>query len=170
MVSDLRKDAALVREMLERCVVRYSAGHASKVGEPFHPPVTRIDFVYSLGDGVAPPWVNLNLDTKPGAKQDGNPTHPLFDLMEHHQWGSDIRYLLEDGDNTMPVILPNGKLTECDAGAFEQHIGKLLVYCLEEARYQKVFDELPKAAQYALGVEMFGGGFGWNSNGKKRRK
>src|SRR5436305_1431669 len=79
MIIDLRKDAAFLRDMPVRCVLRYSTAAAGKVGKPFHPPVTRLDFVYTLGDGTSIPYVCLQLDTKEGSEPDGNPTHKLYD-------------------------------------------------------------------------------------------
>ncbi|MFO0823644.1 MAG: hypothetical protein U0792_11100 [Gemmataceae bacterium] len=158
---DLRKDLALFRAVLRRCATRYSVAHESGVGRPYHPPVTRIDFVYSLGDGTSTPWVYLNLDTKPGAEPDGTPTHPLFDWVEHLEWGIGWRYLVESEGNRMPVVLASGELADCEAGEFERLIGDLLVRSLKDARDQNVLAKLPKAPRCELGVEQYGGGYGW---------
>jgi hypothetical protein len=157
----LRKDAALFRLILNRCVIRYSGGHETGVARPFHPLVTRIDFVYSLGDGTAPPWVRLSLDTKPGSEPDGDPTHPLFDYVEHSEWGMAVRDLFWSEGRRMPLILTTGELSDCDAREFECLIGDLLGDALKTARDQKVFERLPKAERCEMGVEQFGGGYGW---------
>jgi hypothetical protein len=161
VLIDLRKDAALFRLILNRCVIRYTAAHSSGVARPFHPPVTRIDFVYSLGDGTSTPWVSLHLDTKPGSEPDGDPTHPLFDTIEHPEWGAAYRDLLWSEGRRMPVILTTGELSDCDAGELEWLVGELLVESLQEARDQGVLKRLPKAERCEMGVARFGGGFGW---------
>ncbi len=61
----------------------------------------------------------------------------------------------------MPVILPDGKLSDCDAGEFERFVGDLLVRSLKDARDQNVLSEFPKAPQCEMGVEQYGGGYGW---------
>ena len=158
---DLRKDASLLRETLRRCATRYSVGHDSGVGRPYYPPVTRIDFVFSLGDGTSVPWVYLNLDTKAGSEPDGSPTHPLFELIEHPEWGMIYHYLVDNDDHRMKLIMPNGKQAECNAEEFGQIVGDLLVQSLKEARDQNVLLELPKAPRCEMGVEEYGGGYGW---------
>lgn len=158
---DFRRDAALFREVLRRCATRYSVAHGCSAGRPYHPPLTRIDFVYSVGDGTSTPWVRLDLDTKPGGEPDGAPTHPMFDWIEHPEWGIAIRYLVESEGNRMSVILPSGELSECDDSRFEEIIGDLLVRSLKEARDQGVLAKLPKAPRRELGVEQFGDGNGW---------
>lgn len=157
---DLRRNAADLRAALAKFVQRYAEaqGRASK---EFHPPIARIDLLYSTGDGTATPFVMLNIDTRPNSEPDGVHTHPLFDFLEFADWGAAIRYLTERETSRISIVQADGELIECSLGEFERHIGTMLVAVLKTARDQGLFAKLPKAPQCEMGVEDMGGGFGW---------
>jgi hypothetical protein len=141
--------------------MRYSTAARGRVGKPFHPPVTRVDFVFTLGDGTSIPYVCLHLDTKEGSEPDGNPTHQMYDYAERPEWGSAIRYLVETKGNKWPVVLTNGQALSCTAEEFVEQVGQMMVDILKSARDQSLFKDLPKGGKCEFGVEDFGGGFGW---------
>jgi hypothetical protein len=160
MIIDLRKDAALLRNMLVRCVMRYSTANRSPVGRSFHPPVTRVDVYFTLGDGTSIPHIYLDLDTRPGSEPDGRATHTMYDFAEMHEWGSASRYLSLADENRWPVILPNGKAAQCSSAELEQHVVSMMVEVLKSARDQAVFKDFPKGERCELGVQSHEG-IGW---------
>jgi hypothetical protein len=84
---DLSKDATDGQAMIADAVCRYSAKHKALRTAKKHPPVTRVDLIFSTADGEAPPWVHLHFDTKPGSEPDGDPTHPDFAELERNTIG-----------------------------------------------------------------------------------
>jgi hypothetical protein len=166
---DLRKDAADVQKMLADAVRKYATKHKAKATAKKHPPVTRIDIIYSLGDSVSIPWAYLNVDTKEGSEPDGAPTHPNFAKLTRKEWLKAVKAVCDDEKVT--VIKLDGKLRKCDGDQLTETIGKFLVEMLLEARKNEVFVKLPRAARCELGVEEpMSGEFGWpnyEDRGKK---
>ena len=166
---DLKKDALDIQKLLADGVKKYIAKHKSSSTAKKHPPVTRIDLVYSLGDSESTPWVHLNFDTKPGSEPDGDPTHPDFGKLQRKNWLSAVQAVCED--EKVSVTLLNGKAKKCGDEALAETIGKFLVDMLLEARTNGVFAELPQADHCELGVEdPSTGEFGWpnyEDRGKK---
>ncbi|MGE3809378.1 MAG: hypothetical protein AB7K24_32340 [Gemmataceae bacterium] len=159
---DLRKDAVDVQEMIAAAVRKYVARHKAKATAKKHPPVSRIDLIYSLGDSESTPWVHLHFDTKPGSEPDGDPTHPDFGKLARKGWLPAVQAVC-DGEK-VSVIQPNGKTKKCDDGQLTEVIGKFLVAMLLEARIRGVFADLPRATRCELGVEdPTTGEFGWPS-------
>jgi hypothetical protein len=166
---DLRKDAVDVQAMLADAVRRYIAKHKASASAKKHPPVSRIDLIFSLGDSEATPWVHLHFDTKPGGEPDGDPTHPDFGKLTREAWLPGVQAVCEE--ETVTVVKPDGKSRKCDDAALVETIGKSLVDMLMEARDKGVFVDLPKADRCELGVEdPTTGEFGWpnyDDRGKK---
>ena len=157
---DLREDAVEVRQMLENAVGAYAAAHAAPSSAAAHPPVTRIDFVFSLGDSEATPWVHLHIDTKPGSEPDGDPTHPDFARLTRPAWLPAVQSNAED--QTVSVVKQDGTILECAGDELFGAIGNFLVEILLEARAKGLFARLPKADHCELGVEdPTAGAFGW---------
>lgn len=157
---DLRTDAADVQAMLADSVRRYTAKHKAPASAKKHPPVSRIDLIFSLGDSESTPWVHLHFDTKPGSEPDGDPTHPDFGKLPRKAWLPAVQAVCED--ETVSVVKPDGKSRKCDDAALAETIGKFLVKMLMEARDKGVFTDLPKADRCELGVEdPTTGEFGW---------
>jgi hypothetical protein len=75
-----------VQRMLAEAVRKYAAKHKVAGSATRHPPITRIDLVFSFGDSESTPWVHLHFDTKPGSEPDGDPTHPDFVKMTRDEW------------------------------------------------------------------------------------
>jgi hypothetical protein len=153
---DLQKDAVDVQRMLADAVRRYAAKHKAAGTAKKHPPVTRIDLSFSLGDSVSTPWVYLSFDTKPGSEPDGDPTHPDFVKLTRKGWLPAVKAVCNDEE--AKVTQTNGKTKKCGDAELTETIAKFLVDSLLEARANGVFADLPKAARCELGVEDFGGG------------
>ena len=166
---DLRTDASEVQAMLADAVQRYTAKHNAKSTAKKHPPVTRIDLIFSLGDSESTPWVHLHLDTKPGSEPDGDPTHPDFAKLLRKAWLPAVQAVCEG--EKVSVVKLDGKTRKCNDATLGETIGKFLVDTLLEARDKGVFIELPKADHCELGVEdPMTGDFGWpnyEDRGKK---
>src|SRR5947209_7336458 len=157
---DLRQDATAVQAMLAEAVRKYSAKHKAPRTAKKHPPVTRIDLIFSLADGEATPWVHLHFDTKPGSEPDGDPTHPDFAELEREKWLPAVKAVCEEEKVT--VTLHNGKTKKCGDAELTETIGSFLVDMLLAARANDVFASLPRADRCELGVEEpFTGEFGW---------
>lgn len=160
MPIDLRKNAAELREMLVKGVRRYSDAHSYGVSKPFHPPVTRMEFLYSLGDGTSTPWVALNIDTRPDVHEESY-THPFLDMVMLDEWGGPMRYLTDSEKSRMQTVLWDGQLVECNCEQFEGYVRQLFVAVLTAAREQQLFANLPKASRCEIGVIESGTGFDW---------
>jgi hypothetical protein len=157
---DLRNDAINVQGMLADAVREYAAKHKATRTAKKHPPVTRIDLIFSLGDSEATPWVHLHFDTKPGSEPDGDPTHPDFAKLTRETWLPAVQAVC-DADKVSVVKL-DGKTRKCGDAALTETIGKFLVDMLLEARSKGIFAELPKGDRCELGVEdPTTGAFGW---------
>jgi hypothetical protein len=157
---DLRKDTDDVRTMLKDAVRSYAALHrAAETGE-LHPPVTRIDLLFSLGDSESTPWVHLSFDTKPGGEPDGDPTHPDFATLQREGWLSAVQAVC-DGHEVI-VERTDGKSRSCGDADFTREIGESLVSALLNGRAGGLFADLPRAGRCELGVEdPTTGEFGW---------
>ena len=169
-IIDLQKDTVDVQGMLADAVRRYAAKHKAAGTAKKHPPVTRIDLTFSLGDTVVTPYVYLSFDTKPGSEPDGDPTHPDFGKLTRKGWLPAVKAVCHDKE--AEVTLTNGKTIKCGDAELGETIAKFLVDSLLEARANGVFADLPKAARCELGVEDWGGGAfgGWpayEDRGKK---
>jgi hypothetical protein len=155
--------------MLADAVRNYTAKHNAQATATKHPPVSRIDFIFSLGDCESTPWVHLHFDTKPGSEPDGDPTHPDFAKLTRETWLPAVQAVCEE--ETVSVVQQDGKAKKCDDAALAETIGKFLVDMLLEARDKGAFVELPKADRCELGVEdPTTGEFGWpayDDRGKK---
>ncbi len=168
-IIDLRKDAIDVQGLLAKAVRSYTAKRKTAASAKKHPPVSRIDLVFSLGDGESVPWVHLHFDTKPGSNPDGDPTHPDFAKLTRKEWLPAVQAVCEG--ESVSMVLPNGKTRKCDYPAISEIIGKFLVEMLLEARDTGVFAALSKANRCELGVEdPTTGDYGWpvyEDRGKK---
>jgi hypothetical protein len=166
---DLRKDAVDLRAMIQGAVRKYSVKHRAPRTAKKHPPVTRIDLIFSLADGEAAPWVHLHFDTKPGSEPDGDPTHPDFAELERGNWLPAVKAVCED--EKVSVIQHTGKRRKCGDAELTETIGSFLVDMLLVARADGVLAELPRGARCELGVEdPMTGEFGWpayEDRGKK---
>jgi hypothetical protein len=157
---DLRKDAADVQGMLAEAARNYAAKHKAAATANKHPPVSRIDLIFSLGDSESTPWVHLHFDTKPGSEPDGAPTHPDFAKLTREDWLPAVQAVCEE--ETVSLVQQDGKSKKCDDAALTEAIGKFLVEMLLAARDTGVFTDLPKADRCELGVEdPTTGEFGW---------
>jgi hypothetical protein len=153
-------DAADVQGMLADAVRSYTAKHKAAATATRHPPVSRIDLIFSLGDSESTPWVHLHFDTKPGSEPDGDPTHPDFAELTREAWLPAVQAVCEE--ETVSVVKQDGKAKKSDDAALTETIGKFLVDMLLEARDKGAFAELPKADRCELGVEdPTTGEFGW---------
>jgi len=166
---DLQNDAVDVRAMLVEGVRKYAAKHAAPGTAKKHPPVTRIDLSFSLGDSESTPWVHLSFDTKPGSEPDGDPTHADFVKLPCKGWLAAFQAAC-DGEQ-VKITQANGKTKKCSDEELMNTIGKFLVDSLIEARSNGVFADLPKGDTCELGVEdPTTGEFGWpayEDRGKK---
>jgi hypothetical protein len=157
---DLRKDAADVQAMIADAARNYGAKHKAELTANKHPPVSRIDLIFSLGDSESTPWVHLHFDTKPGSEPDGDPTHPDFAKLTREDWLAAVQAVCEG--ETVNVVQQDDKSKKCNDAALTETIGKFLVAMLLAARDKGVFTDLPKADRCELGVEdPTTGGFGW---------
>src|SRR2546423_13014300 len=146
--------------MLVDAVRKYVVKHKAPRTAKKHPPVSRIDLIFSLADGEATPWVHLHFDTKPGSKPDGDPTHPDFAELERPSWLPATKAVCED--KKVSVTLQNGKTKKCGDAELTEAIGTFLVDMLMAARANNVFASLPKGDRCELGVEdPMTGEFGW---------
>jgi hypothetical protein len=166
---DLRNDAADVQGMLAEAVGKYAAKHKASATAKKHPPVSRIDLVFSLGDSESTPWVHLHFDTKSGSEPDGDPTHPDFAKLPRKGWLPAVQAVCEE--ETISVVKPDGKSRKCDDAALTETIGKFLVDMLLEARDKGVLAKLPKADRCEMGVEdPTTGEFGWPAYEQRGKK
>ena len=157
---DLQKDAIEVQRMLADAVRKYSAKSKASATAKRHPPITRIDLAFSLGDSESTPWVHLHFDTKPGCEPDGAPTHPDFAKLARKAWLPAVQAVCHG--EKVAVVKLDGKTQKCGDDALTQTIGKFLVAMLREARDKGEFAGLPKADRCELGVEdPTTGAFGW---------
>jgi hypothetical protein len=157
---DLRQDATAVRALLEHAVRDYSAKHRAINTAKQHPPVTRIDLVFSLGDSVSTPWVHLHLDTKAGGEPDGDPTHPDFARLGRESWLPAVQAVCNE--ERVAIVRLDSETLECDATELGKQIGEFLVSVLLDARATGIFAGLPKSERCELGVEdPTTGEFGW---------
>jgi hypothetical protein len=157
---DLCQDAIAIRAMLTEAVRTYVRKHLAATTAKNHPPVTRIDMTFSLGDSQSTPWVHLNFDTKPGSEPDGDPSHWGFGQLERDSWLPAVQAVCDA--EKVEVVQLDGKTRECDAGEFGRQIGDFLVSMLKEARAAGLFAALPRAERCELGVEdPTSGEFGW---------
>lgn len=157
---DFREDAAELQAMLKDAVRKYVGKSKAKGTAKKHPPVSRIDLSFSLGDSEATPWVHLHFDTKPGSDPDGSPTHPDFAKLRRKSWLAAVQATCED--ESVKVIGLAGKARKCAGDALVEAVGSFLVAMLLDARATGVFEELPKTKRCELGVEdPCSGAFGW---------
>jgi hypothetical protein len=157
---DLRKDADDLRGMLKDAVRLYATLHKAAASGESHPLVTRIDLVFSLGDGESTPWVHLHLDTKAGSEPDGDPTHLDFMKLPRENWLPAVEAVYDDRKVAIQKV--DGKIRKCDEARLTQEIGDFLVSILLTAKADGVFAELPRAVRCELGVEdPTAGAFGW---------
>jgi predicted DNA-binding WGR domain protein len=157
---DLQKEAIEIQKMLAAAVQSYTAKHEAVSSAKRHPPITRIELSFSLGDSVSTPWIYLQFDTKPGSIPDGDPTHPCFAKSTRKAWLPAIKAACDDRE--VVVTTPRGKKLKCNAAQLTKTIGKFLVDMLLQARAHGVFADLPKADRCELGVEdPTSGEFGW---------
>src|SRR5688500_7974895 len=98
--------------MLAEAVQKYVAKHKAAATAKRHPPVSRIDLIYSLGDSESTPWVHLHFDTKPGSEPDGDPTHADFAKLTRKNWLPAVQAVCED--EMVNVIKQDGKPKKCD--------------------------------------------------------
>lgn len=159
---DLRTDAADVQRLLGDAVRDYLLKHQAASTAKTHPPVSRIDLAFSLGDGESAPWVHLHLDTKPGGEPDGDPTHPDYATLPREAWLPAVEAVCRGG--AVRVLTPDGGSRECDDTSLADALGNFLVAALTEARGRGVFAALPRTPRCELGVEdPTTGDFGWPS-------
>ena len=159
MKIDLRPDAAAIKSMLRDSAARYAKMNASDAKK--NPPVTRLDFTFWLGDGgPAPPYILLNLDTRPDAEPDGEWSHAEFATLERPNWKSAIDAAL-DGEEEVEATLADGSAQPLSGDNLEQTIGEFLVAVIKSARDEGSLQNLPMAENCELGVEESGGSFGW---------
>jgi len=160
LTIDLRKDTVDVRRMLADAVQKYAKKHKNAASAKKHPPITRIDIAFSMGDSESTPWVHLNYDTKPGCEPDGDPTHPDFAKLARSDWLPAVQAVC-NGEK-VGIIGTDGKTRKCGDAQLTTAIGRFLVTVLLECRDQEGFAELPKAKRCELGVEdPMSGEFGW---------
>lgn len=166
---DLRLDAPEIQAMLADAVRRYTANHKAPSTAKNHPPVSRIDLIFSLGDSESIPWVHLQFDTMAGSEPDGDPTHPDFAKLKRKEWLPAVKVVSEG--KTVGLMMPDGKSRKCDDTELSETIGKFLVNMLLEARDMGIFTELPKADRCELGVEdPTTGEFGWPNYDERGKK
>jgi hypothetical protein len=159
MAIDLRKDAIDFRELLAKAVKKYATRSRNSKTAKKYPPVTRIDFTYSLGDSESTPWAYLHLGTDPKCEPCGQWSHPDFAHLDREAWLPSAKSV-SDG-KTVPVTLMNGKTQKCGYEQLVQAIGEFLVSILIAARDDGVLKDLPKGKRCELGVEEMEGAFGW---------
>jgi hypothetical protein len=165
---DLRKDVVEIQALLTDAVRKYAGKHKASGTAKKHPPATRIDLIFSLGDSESTPWVHVNLDTKPGSEPDGDPTHPDFAKLSRKGWLPAVQAVCNS--EKINVVQLDGKTRKCGDAELTKAIGKFLVAILLESRTKGVFADLPRADRCELGVEdPTTGAFGW-PNYKDRGK
>jgi hypothetical protein len=169
VLIDLRRDATDIQSMLADAVKRYATKHLSARTAKNHPPVTRIDLVFSLGDSQSTPWVHLHFDTEPGSKPDGSPTHPDFGKLPRELWLPAVQAVSKGA--MASVVTHDGKSKRCDDAALTEVIGTLLVALLLKSRDDGLFSNLPKGDRCELGVEdPTTGAFGWPTYEQRGRE
>lgn len=153
-VLDLRQDFPDVDALIARAVRAFLAS-----GSPAEL-VSRFDIIFSLGDTESIPWIFVNIDTKPGAKPDGSPTHPNVASLMRPDWLPFVNAVADD--MKVRVVLPNGTIQSCEGDELLGTIGDFLVETLLGARARGVFFELQKRDEAELGVaDPTTGCFGW---------
>jgi len=166
---DLRVTITKLNATIEAAATKYLKKHLAAATAKKHPAVTRIDLAFSLGDGDSIPWVHLHLDTKPGSKPDGSPTHPDFARASFKDWLPAVQTAFDGGKAI--VVMPDGKKKQCNDEQLTQTVGKVLVQTLLDARDAGAFKSLPRDKRCELGVEdPTTGAFGWpnyEDRGKK---
>jgi hypothetical protein len=155
--------------MLADAARKYISKHKAAATAKKHPPVSRIDLIFSLGDNESTPWVHLHFDTKPGSEPDGDPTHPDFAKLTRKHWLPAVQAVCEE--EAVSVVKLDGKTRKCDEAALSEAIGKFLVDMLLEARDKGVFADLPTTDRCELGVEdPTTGEFGWPAYEERGKK
>jgi hypothetical protein len=159
MPIDLRKDAADIRDMLEKSVKQYAAKNVHAQAGPHHGPVSAVGIGYDAGTGA---HVRLHFDVRPDYEPDGTYTHNSFAELPRPEWEKAYESLqVRDLD----FILPDGSRrtlkTGTDDGAYVTVYGEMLVGLLKDARASGLFAPLPKQPRCELGVEEVEGMFGW---------
>jgi hypothetical protein len=159
-VIDLPAAIQKLNAIIEAAVAKYVQKHRVSATAKEHPPVTRIDLAFSLGDGDSAPWIHLHLDTKPGSEPDGSPTHPDYATASFEEWLPAVQAAFEG--ETATVVMPGGNQKQCHAEDLAETIGQVLVQTLLDAREGGVFQALPTDNRCELGVEdPTTGAFGW---------
>jgi hypothetical protein len=168
MTIDLPADAEDVRNMIRKAVTKYTKANASKATAKDHPPVSRIDLTYWLGDGgPASPFIMLSIDTRPGANPDGSHTHTEFAMLKRPAWRPVINGLFDGKPATIKLLTgASKKLTENN---ITKTIGEFLVAVLKTAKADSLWGELPRLPECEFGVEESGGSFGWPAYDKRGR-
>src|SRR5262249_29914235 len=157
MKLDLRKDNAALTKLLDSAAKAYTKLHFSKPKQ--YPRLTRIDLVFWLGDGVAPAYILLNLDSRTGSEPDGHWSHGEFATLECPHWGPAMNALF-DGDK-VEAHKPNGLSQSMTCRTVYATIGEFLVAAIRAARLKRLLTKSPLAEYCEFGVEESGGGFGW---------
>lgn len=168
MKIDFSADAADLRAMLDKAVQKYAKKHATPASAAQHPPVTRIDLTFWLGDGgPVAPFVTLQLDTRPGSEPDGIWTHGQFATLKRPGWRSPINAAC-DGKPVTATLL-TGKPRKLSGDNVTKIVGDFCVAVMKAAKVGGAWAALPKSARCEMGVEELGGSFGWPAYDKRGR-
>ena len=159
---DLRRDFAEVYEHLAGRVRSFDPAGRDVLGGPG--PVRRVEVGFEYAQAG---WVVVAFDARPGAEPDGEWTLLITgeNLLDRPHW-------LAAGEAEGPVAVVGLDGTErvlpADAELAEP-LGEVIKAVLLKARADGVFAGLPRAAGCELGVEHFGGGYGWPADEDRGR-
>ncbi len=155
MQLDLRRDFADIYDYLADRVRGFDPAVGGGLGDPGPIKMIEVGFEYSQAG-----WIIVVFDTRPDAEPDGEWTsliegnafdRPLWLAAGEANMDGPITLVGLDGEST---VLPEG--TE-----LAEPLGELVKAVLMKARADGLFAALPKAAGCELGVEHFGGAYGW---------
>ena len=155
MRLDLRREFADLYAHLAERVRGFDPTTNDGPGDPGPVKMIEVGFEYSQAG-----WVVVVFDTRPDAEPDGEWTmHIEGNDFERPNWQVAGEVLQE---RPITLIQLDGTEVELPADTeLAEPLGDLIRAVLLQARSDRLFDGLPKAAGCELGVEHHEGAFGW---------
>jgi hypothetical protein len=153
MKIDLQREFADIYAHLAERVRNFDPAGANVLGGPGPIKMIEVGFEYSQTG-----WLVVVFDTRPDAEPDGEWTA----LIEGNEF--ERPHWLEVGEADGPITLVQLDGTETELSEDEEPaeiLGELIKQVVFKARADGVFAGLPKAVGCELGVEHFGGAYGW---------
>jgi hypothetical protein len=150
---DLRRDFEEIYTHIADCVRKFNPAGDNVLGGPGPVKMVEVGFEYSQAG-----WLVVVFDTRPKAEPDGEWTSLIEgNELERPHW-------LEAGETDGPIALIqlDGTKAEFPEGEeLAEPLGEVVKAAVLKARADGVFAGLPKAPGCELGVEHFGGAYGW---------